>query len=1103
MKKIILLTIIVILAIRGSAQLTQSNPKIPTMSSLGSFFSPEVAMHSGAMNYSIPFYEVYLFGYKLPINFVYSYNGLRYGDEASQVGLHWSLNIPSVSRSVLGEDDFDRTSGFAFIPTADRNVDKTDIPDVFTIHIPNYSAQFIFFPSTQNTTSSGTKTAEILNNTGEIRTITYYFPANEIIAETMDGVQYTFSQRVNTQKNENDSYTTQWNIQKITLQNNSEIHFSYVSQNLKLKNAITNSYFWGYSFGGTPVWDTFEITNTYLMDEVCLDKIAWAEGEIYFSYTDRTDLQRKSGTSSARKLNEIKVYNRKNELVRIGLLNHSYFLGTNNIEYKSKRLRLDGLTLYGTQVEQAKKYLFAYDPSVLPNKNSTYKYFGYDSLNVVSAALKEIKHPTGGLTKIQYERNSYGNTLADIHNKHLGARVASIEHWKSPSQISKRKRYDYEYSNGISSGKVHSTYRSKISSDPSSPWYEYITTDNWFVPVYQTQIVGYDMVTVVEENPLAPTETIKTEHYFINNATTYPSGSGLSTFAMAKYDYANGNVKNIKALETVSETSTRVIKELRINNELIRNPKTFHYYYQYPGFSEVSNYLAHIEPTKIRPLSITDRHSFFASNSVTTPLDSLVINKEYKYEVHPSAGDYEFLPKEISEYTQNGFGKTLFLKYPHNFSLSTWKNRKTPVETHVKYDQSGLISEGELLNFSNDSQLTPSETYRLSKLPLSSVHQSIFNNVSLISKDANFIKRNNVNHFDQFGNPVEIQNLNDPPVAYRYDIKGIDLIVKAENCTTDEFYYESFEELSSAPSLPTAVGQKYSLNSFTVPFTKPNSKQYIIDYKYLTTSGDWKAISKPYVNNMTLTDGKGIDEIRVYPQGAQLTTYTYKPLVGITSKTDPRGITEYYEYDSFGRLSAVKDFSGHIIKTYCYNYAGQEIDCFPAPVIFHNAVQRQDFTKNNCPTGQNGSDVTYIVPAGKYTSAVSQEDADGQAQADIDANGQSFANQYGSCSTPTPSVSTLILYNNTEQDLPNVSISLWQGTTLIGAYMLPEDAGGTAIYSNIPSGVYRLDTHITAPNPNQYTFEIPGLGLSGTGNTSFSQVPLAAGGALSVQLEFN
>ena len=58
---------------------------------------------------------------------------------------------------------------------------------------------------------------------------------------------------------------------------------------------------------------------------------------------------------------------------------------------------------------------------------------------------------------------------------------------------------------------------------------------------------------------------------------------------------------------------------------------------------------------------------------------------------------------------------------------------------------------------------------------------------------------------------------------------------------------------------------------------------------------------KPYGETETRYTWKGI-----YPAsktiGNQTTTYTYKPYVGISSMTDPRGITTYYTYDSAGRL---------------------------------------------------------------------------------------------------------------------------------------------------------------------------------------------------------
>lgn len=67
---------------------------------------------------------------------------------------------------------------------------------------------------------------------------------------------------------------------------------------------------------------------------------------------------------------------------------------------------------------------------------------------------------------------------------------------------------------------------------------------------------------------------------------------------------------------------------------------------------------------------------------------------------------------------------------------------------------------------------------------------------------------------------------------------------------------------------------------------------------------------------------------------------------------------------------------------------------------WYSVVKSNSFMKNNCPSGYNGSVVTYTVPAGAYSSTISQADADQKAQNDVNNNGQTYANNNGTCLEP-------------------------------------------------------------------------------------------------------
>lgn len=62
-----------------------------------------------------------------------------------------------------------------------------------------------------------------------------------------------------------------------------------------------------------------------------------------------------------------------------------------------------------------------------------------------------------------------------------------------------------------------------------------------------------------------------------------------------------------------------------------------------------------------------------------------------------------------------------------------------------------------------------------------------------------------------------------------------------------------------------------------------------------------------------------VDDVRLYPVGARMVSYTYDPLVGVTSTSDANSRPVLYEYDNLHRLSLLRDQDGNVVKTYQYN----------------------------------------------------------------------------------------------------------------------------------------------------------------------------------------
>lgn len=145
----------------------------------------------------------------------------------------------------------------------------------------------------------------------------------------------------------------------------------------------------------------------------------------------------------------------------------------------------------------------------------------------------------------------------------------------------------------------------------------------------------------------------------------------------------------------------------------------------------------------------------------------------------------------------------------------------------------------------------------------------------------------------------------------------------------DGFMYEDFEE-EVLPNTWQEEGYHsagYHTGSYSFTFHADPNTKYILDYRVLR-NGDWVYVRRPLgsANNDTYTIDEGqvrIDVVRVFPESSNITTYTYRPCVGMMSATDCRGITEAYVYDSLGRLISVLDNDGNPVQTYSYHYASE------------------------------------------------------------------------------------------------------------------------------------------------------------------------------------
>jgi hypothetical protein len=179
--------------------------------------------------------------------------------------------------------------------------------------------------------------------------------------------------------------------------------------------------------------------------------------------------------------------------------------------------------------------------------------------------------------------------------------------------------------------------------------------------------------------------------------------------------------------------------------------------------------------------------------------------------------------------------------------------------------------------------------------------------------------------YDDDGNLLQVTDKDLVKKSYQWGYNKQYPIAEIAGTTYDQFFYTGFEDAEGTTGASKA-GRKSRPGGYSRSFAGLSPGTYLLTYWQKQTDNSWIPVrqeldvsSDPY--QLSIPGTIHLDELRFYPKSCiHLLTYTYDPLIGMTSKNDFNNRIEYYEYDATGRQTLIRDDSRNILKKFEYNY---------------------------------------------------------------------------------------------------------------------------------------------------------------------------------------
>lgn len=544
-------------------------------------------------------------------------------------------------------------------------------------------------------------------------------------------------------------------------------------------------------------------------------------------------------------------------------------------------------------------------------------------------ALKKIVYPTGGETEFEYELNECRYSDPNAIIKGDGLRIKKITN-NPINGLSSTKTFlyepqerfgdDFDIDNFVNTSYSVGIYRYLRYSSPSNytpsqrlvrarirSYNSFLSSrlSNYLKDIQYskvTELIGTGPDNVGKNIYYFQYENSHENDYLRYRLLPYPSDFKSPDCYLLKYRSWDNGLLYKK--ESYKQNETEPLERSYFNYVYHYNPNTYKNTYIFKLTSyNLSSLCGILNEVESRNNSFNSVKLFWPSTYSNSDLDYMFPNVYgyINYEIEP--GWLELESEERFEYIA---GKTV-----NTTTSYLYNGSKTYYPSSIIKNRSDGSNDIQTVKYPYDFS-TPPYTDMVSKNILYPVIES------QKYKDTNFLESIRTN-FKDWGNniykPTSIETktgTNSYETRMTYDAfdSNANLLSLTNKNTIKESYIWGYNNTYPVVEI---VGLAYADISSTI---KTN-----ITGKIFTSSSAYNDVKSDveFLKNQLTT--------LISDSRYMVTYYTYAPLIGMTSKTDSRGVTTYYEYDAANRLKQtyiIENGEKKMLQKYDYHYANQQ-----------------------------------------------------------------------------------------------------------------------------------------------------------------------------------